>query len=227
MINWVLSRVQRPDRGWDPVPVAHAEQYARSEWQSVSEPLLDQLEGWVGGLSGKRVLDLGAGPGQYTVAFARRGALVTWFDISMNYQAMARVKVDEFNVTGQVQFCIGYLDDAPRLLAERYDLVFNRICWNYGRSDRLLADAIYDLVRPGGYGYIDTTNSLFNAHKLSTSARLRTWLNAACSIKIGHPYPPRGRVAGLLLRHPMTRLLVEYPSAVSDQVWFERPRATR
>lgn len=226
MINWLFSELQRPERGWDPVPAEHAQEYGRAEWQSVNEHLLDQLEDWLGGLAGKRVLDLGGGPGHYSVAFARRGASVTWFDVSRNYQAMAQAKAAEMLVADRVQFCLGYMDDASRLLPERYDLVFNRICWNYGRSDRAFADVVYQLVRPGGWGYIDATNTLFNADKLSASARLRTWLNAACSIKIGHPYPPRGRVATLLLREPMARLLVDYTSACNDRVLFEKSKET-
>jgi SAM-dependent methyltransferase len=225
MINWLFSRIQRPERGWDPVPAAHAQHYGGGEWESLNEVVLDQLEDWVGGLAGKRVLDLGGGPGQYTAAFALRGAQVTWFDVSRNYQAMAQAKAAELRVADRVDFCLGYMDDAPRLLAEPFDLVFNRICWNYGRSDRGFADVMYRLVRPGGIGYIDTTNAFFNAERLSAPARLRTWLNAACSIKIGHPYPPRGRVANLLLGQPVARLLVDYTSAVSDRVLFEKPAA--
>jgi hypothetical protein len=122
---------------------------------------------------------------------------------------------------------LGYLDDAVRLLERTYDLVFNRICWYYGRGDRSFADMVYRLVGPGGCGYVDTTNSLFNADRQSASVRMRTWLNAACSIKIGHPYPPRGRVATLLLRHPVERLLVDYSAASSDRVLFKKPGATQ
>ena len=225
MINWLFSQLQRPERGWDPVPAEHAQQYSRGEWERVSEAVLDQLDEWLGGLAGKRVLDLGGGPGQYTVALARRGALVTWFDVSSNYLAMAQARAAELQVADRIQFRLGYMDDAPRVLAEQYDLVFNRVCWNYGRNDRSFANVIYQLVRPGGSGYIDTTNTLFAAGQLSGSARLRTWLNAACSIKIGHPNPPRGRVAALLQRRPVARLLVDYTSAVSDRVLFEKPKA--
>jgi 2-polyprenyl-3-methyl-5-hydroxy-6-metoxy-1,4-benzoquinol methylase len=226
MINWFFSRAQRPERGWDPVPAEHARQYSRSEWQSVNEPLLDQLDDWVGGLAGKRVLDLGGGPGQYSVAFARRGARVTWFDVSRNYQTLAQANAAERLVADRMQFRLGYMDDAPRLLAETYDLVFNRICWYYGRSDRSFADVVYRLVCPGGSGYIDTTNSLFNTAQLSASARMRTWLNVACSIKIGHPYPPRGRIASLMLRRPIERLLIDYTTASSDRLLFKKPKAT-
>jgi 2-polyprenyl-3-methyl-5-hydroxy-6-metoxy-1,4-benzoquinol methylase len=225
MINWLFSQLQRPERGWDPVSAQYAQQYGRGQWEGVDEPLLDQLDSWVGGLAGKRVLDLGGGPGQYTVAFARRGAKVTWFDVSGHYHAIARAKAAELQVADRVQFCLGYMDDAPQLLSERYDLVFNRICWNYGRGDSSFADVVYQMVRAGGSAYIDTTNALFNADQLSLSARLRTWLNTVWGIKIGHPYPPRGRIASLLLRQSMARVLIDYTLASSDRLLFEKPKA--
>jgi 2-polyprenyl-3-methyl-5-hydroxy-6-metoxy-1,4-benzoquinol methylase len=224
MINWLFSHIQRPERGWDPVPAEHAQQYAQAEWREVNESLLNQLENWIGGFPGKKILDLGGGPGQYTVAFARRGASVTWLDVSATYHDMARHKAVELGVSDKVQFVLGYMDEAPRLLTDQYDLVFNRICWNYGQNDGTFANALYQLVCPGGSGYVDTTNSLFNALQLTAASRFRTWLNAVCAIKVGHPYPPRGRVAKLLLRRPVTRILVEYPSAYSDRVLFQKPR---
>jgi 2-polyprenyl-3-methyl-5-hydroxy-6-metoxy-1,4-benzoquinol methylase len=226
MINRLLARIHRPESGWDPVPREHALQYGENEWQGLNEPVLAQLEAWVGGFAGKRVLDLGGGPGQYTVAFAQRGAQVTWFDVSRTYQEMARAKAQERGVLDRVQFALGYMDEAPALLSQRFDLVFNRICWNYGWSDRGFADVCYALVAPGGSGYIDTTNSRFNIEKLSASARLRTWLNDALALKVGHPYPPRGRIAQLLLRQRVARVTVEYPTEVTDRVFFQKPAAT-
>ncbi|MEO7392395.1 MAG: methyltransferase domain-containing protein [Ramlibacter sp.] len=224
MINWLHSKLHRPEQGWDPVPLEHAREYGRLQWNDVNESVLDQLDDWLGGLKGKRVLDLGGGPAQYAVAFARRGAQVTWFDVSRNYQDLAKAKAAEFHLADRIQFTLGYLDEAPRLLTEPYDLVFNRICWNYGQTDRSFADMVYRLVRPGGSGYVDTTNSIFNADQLSPSARARTWLNDTTSIKIGHPYPPRGRVAKLLQRHPLARLLVDYSADYTDRVFFQKPR---
>jgi 2-polyprenyl-3-methyl-5-hydroxy-6-metoxy-1,4-benzoquinol methylase len=225
MVNWLLSRVHRPEAGWDPVPREHALHYGQNEWQGLNEAVLTELEAWVGGFAGKRVLDLGGGPGQYAVAFAQRGAEVTWFDVSKTYEDMARAKAEERGVGDKIQFRLGYLDEAPGLLSERYDLVFNRICWYYGWSDRGFADVCYELVAAGGSGYIDTTNSRFHIDKLSASARARTWLNDALGLKVGHPYPPRGRVARLLLRRPVARLLVDYPTEVTDRIFFQKPPA--
>jgi 2-polyprenyl-3-methyl-5-hydroxy-6-metoxy-1,4-benzoquinol methylase len=180
--------------------------------------LLDELDHWVGGLAGKRVLDLGGGPGQYSVAFAERGAIVTWHDISREYQNMAQRKAKEHGV--EIRFSLGYLDEAAERLPESFDLVFNRICWYYGFSDRTFADVLFALVRPGGVGYIDTNHSGCRRDQLSISARFRTWVNDIFSIKIGHPFPPHGRLARLFSQKPVESLLIDYSSPANDRLLF-------
>lgn len=64
---------------------------------SRSGATIDGFVGWLDahlGLSGKRVLDLGCGPGLYTTRMARRGALVTGLDfsaVSLNHARSAAV----------------------------------------------------------------------------------------------------------------------------------------
>jgi SAM-dependent methyltransferase len=223
MINRVHARFHRPENGWDPVSPEHAVTYGAGEWQAVNHALLDELEQRIGGFQGKRILDLGGGPGQYSIAFAKRGGDVTWHDVSQNYRSMAHEKAKAFAVADKIQFSLGYLDEAPNLLPDRYDLVFNRICWNYGFSDRSFAEVVYRLVRDGGYGYVDTNHSGVKRDQLSTSSLFRTWLNDTLAIKIGHPFPPHGRLARLFLHYPLKRLVVDYRSPSNDRILFEKP----
>lgn len=221
LINWMHSRIFRPERGWDPVPSEYAEQYAAIQWtQGAGEALLDKIEDWCGGLRGKTVLDLGAGPGHYTMAFARRGARVTWYDISAHYRTMAQERARQQNVA--VEFVLGYLDEAPARLGKTYDVVFNSICWNYGRGDRSFARVIYRLIHPGGVAYVDTTHDLFNRHTLTSAARFRSWLNSRVGIKIGHPFPPHGRLARLFLRFPLEAILIDYGSPWNDRLLLRK-----
>ncbi len=222
MINRIHAILHRPEHGWDPVPAQYAQRYANTEWQKVDEKLVDALETWLSGLTSKDVLDLGGGPGQYAVAFARRGAKVTWYDVSRNYLQIAQQKAQEHAV--DVQFVLGYMDEAPTRLGKQFDLVFNRVCFYYGWSDSSFARVIYDLVKPGGCGYIEANNSLFRREQLSVGNRFRTWLNEHTGIKIGHPHPPRGRIAQLLLRYPLSRLLVEYEEPTTDRILFRKAK---
>jgi 2-polyprenyl-3-methyl-5-hydroxy-6-metoxy-1,4-benzoquinol methylase len=218
MINQMHAYFHRPESGWDPVSQEYAHKYGENEWRGINVALLDELEYWLGGLAGKRVLDLGGGPGQYSVAFAERGAIVTWHDISRAYQDIARRKAREHGV--EIRFSLGYLDEAVECLPEPFDLVFNRICWNYCFSDRTFADVLFGLVKPGGVGYIDTNHSGSRRDQISIPARFRTWVNDMFVIKIGHPFPPHGRLARLFLRKPVERLLVNYSSPMNDRLLF-------
>lgn len=222
MINRLHAKFHRPDQGWDPVPPAHAASYGAGEWNCIDHGLLDDLSERIGGFAGKSVLDLGGGPGQYTMALAQRGARVTWHDVSRTYMDMSKHRAEDLGLTDGIKFSLGYLDEAPQLLGESFDLVFNRICWYYGFGDRSFAAVVYGLVKPGGFGYIDTTHSGYQREQLSTSARLRTWLNDCSAIKIGHPYPPRGRLARLFLRHGIERLSVDYSTPTNDRILFQR-----
>jgi 2-polyprenyl-3-methyl-5-hydroxy-6-metoxy-1,4-benzoquinol methylase len=225
MINWIHSLLYRPDNGWDPVPPSHAEKYAHNAWSTeVQVNIIDELEVWMNGLHGKRVLDLGGGAGQYSVAFAKRGADVTWHDISAIYQNLAKSKAIENNV--HINFSLGYMDDAPAILKNQYDLVFNRICWNYCRGDHLFGKKIFSLVKPGGIGYVDTTHSDWNWETLSMLGRARTWLNNVFAYKIGHPFPPHGRLAKIFGGMPIDKLLIDYSTTTNDRVLFRRSKVS-
>ncbi|GBC97314.1 Ubiquinone biosynthesis O-methyltransferase [bacterium HR16] len=220
MINKIHARIYRPERGWDPVPADYAQQYVEAVWRQVDEAWLDALARRIGGFEGKEVLDLGGGPGQYSVAFTKRGASVTWLDVSRNYLRIAQEKAKEAGV--EVTFVLGYMDEAMQILRKQFDFVFNRICFCYSWNDASFVDIIYQLVRPGGYAYIETNNSSFGRDKLSPHARFRTWLNAALRIKIGHPHPPRGRIPMLFLRYPIKQMVVEYPGPHIDRIFVQR-----
>ena len=222
MFNRLHARLHRPERGWDPVSPQHAASYSEDEWSRIDTALLDDLESSIGGLAGKTVLDLGGGPGHYSVAMALRGARVTWHDVSRSYLAISRDKAAQAGLDRQIDFSLGYLDEAPRRLRKRFDLVFNRICWYYSFSDRSFAAALVSLVAPGGFGYVDTTHSGYRREELGGSARLRTWLNERAGIKVGHPYPPRGRLARLFLRYRLAQLQVDYRVSTNDRILFQK-----
>lgn len=221
MINRLHSLFFRPENGWDPVPAAHAETYAAGEWRGVDTALVDRLETWLGGFGGTRVLDLGGGPGQYSVAFAARGADVVWHDVSRRYLDIASAHARAQGV--EVAFSLGYMEEARRSLDRPFDLVFCRIAWSYCMSDAPFARLVYDLVKPGGVGYVDTNTPAF-VRDMSLRLRAVHWLNASLWLKVGHPYPPHGRIARLFCRMPMERIEIDYARATNDRVLFRKAR---
>jgi 2-polyprenyl-3-methyl-5-hydroxy-6-metoxy-1,4-benzoquinol methylase len=223
MINWLHSRLYRPERGWDPVPASHVAQYSSLQWeQGVRADLLDQLDDWSGGLSGKSVLDLGGGPGQYSVAFAQRGARVTWLDVSARYRSIAQERARAAGV--ELQYQLGYMDEAARALSATFDIVFNRICWNYGRGDGSFSRVVWSLLRPGGVAYVDTSPDDFSYDSLSAAQKVQVWLNRHARYKVGHPFPPRGRLAMLFARFPSERLLIDNSLPMNDRIFIRKRR---
>jgi SAM-dependent methyltransferase len=218
VINWFHAQFHCPEKGWDPITDTHAREYAESEWSLFDERVLDEIEPWVGGFVKKSVLDLGGGPGQFSVAMAKRGALVTWYDVSRRYQLIAQKKAKAYGVS--LLWSLGYLDDASKLGEAQFDLVFNRICWNYARSDKRFAGLIWNLLKPNGVAYIDANNDTFKYELLGLSSRLRTRINARYGWKVGHPMPPRGRIAELFNRLPIERMAVDYTLPTNDRLLF-------
>src|SRR5215831_12451425 len=154
-VNFLHHLVHRPGRGWDPVSPALARNYDAAIGASPSHSdtsLVERLCNLAGGLEGKHVLDLGGGPGQHSILFARYGALVTWHDVSRQYEMIARRRAEA--ARANVVFSLGYLEDAAKFGKGGFDLVFCNLCWYYCRSDRSFGRLIYDLVKPGGIGYI-------------------------------------------------------------------------
>ena len=190
MINELLMKLRSVERGYDPVPAEHARQYTQTEWGLFNPSVVDTLETKIGGFEGKRILDLGAGPAQFSIEFARRGGKVTWHDISRNYLAIVKELAAEHGV--ELEYSLGYMEEAARLLDRPFDLVFNRICWMYCANDFAFARLIHGLIRPGGWGYINSDYRFKD--EVGALTRFRIAVNAKTGIKLGHIIPPPGRL---------------------------------
>jgi 2-polyprenyl-3-methyl-5-hydroxy-6-metoxy-1,4-benzoquinol methylase len=220
MLNYLHARLHRPEHGWDPVPAQYASEYSSRVDARFDDGLLDSIEARIGSLRGRRILDLGGGPGQYTVALARRGASVVWHDVSRAYLDIAQARAAANQVA--VQFSVGYLEEAGRFRNAPFDFIFCRVCWYYCRNDRRFARLIYSLLKPGGAAYIDCNTPAFARARGLRSLQL--FLNRALGIKIGHPYPPHGRIARLFHALPVDKLLADYSSEWNDRVLFVKSR---
>ena len=103
MINFILSLIQDPKKGYDPVPPAHVEKYFEEAYngQRFNQNIIDRLENTLS-LNNKKVLDLGAGPGQYTKYFVDQGAKAYYHDISLRYLRLFQEKFPnlKFNESG-------------------------------------------------------------------------------------------------------------------------------
>lgn len=217
MINWLQSQLHRPENGWDPVDPAWADYYAEYEWKNINHDLLDRLEAHLGGLQGKRVLDIGAGPGQYAISFAQRGAQVVWYDISRRYQDIAQQQAAQRGV--QLEWYLGYLEDAEQHLAgQQFDFIFNRGCWFYAHNDKAFAKFLWERLVSGGLMYVFAPNAA-SLQNIPQQARLRLWLNAYTGFKIGHPMLPPRQMLNVLSSVPWQRLEADFTDARNDVFW--------
>jgi len=215
-VNYLHSLLHRVELGWDPIQATYAKEYERHALKDVDLSLVERIGALSGGLTGKQVLDLGGGPGQYSVLFAKQGARVTWHDVSREYQKIAMGRAEAQGVP--VEFSLGYLEEAKKFGKESFDVVFCRVCWYYCRSDRAFGRLIYSLLKPCGVGYIECNTPAFA--KLKGLRKLQSWLNERIWWKIGHPLPPHGRIAKLVQKYPLECLELDYSSELVDRMFF-------
>lgn len=193
MINYLLSLIQDPRKGYDPVPPEHAEKYFEEAYngQRFNQKTIEKLIQYID-LSNSKVLDLGAGPGQYTKYFVEQGAETHYHDISKGYLQLFKEKFHDLEFTATLD----YLDH----FRGQYDLIFNNVCFNYCMDDSKFVKKIAQGLNPNGiyFGVLGNEN-VFNK-KLSKNKfllKIQFLLNDIFGIKIGHPFTGRKRIKRL------------------------------
>ena len=218
MINKIHRKIFRPEKGWDPVSQTFAQNYCAKVQTEQIDNIFEYINLFIGPVEKLNVLDLGGGPGHFSIEFAKRGAKVVWFDVSRIYKKMAEKKAHKVGVT--VDFCLGYMEEAPFMLDREFDLVFNRVCWYYGSSDFAMAQVMRKMVKPGGGVFLETNNSMSGKH--SIKKWLQCFLNNIFYLKIGHPYPPKGRAERLLQRNGFNILDADYSREGFDRLFAKK-----
>jgi SAM-dependent methyltransferase len=220
------------ENGFDPVDPEYASRYASREWQLCDkgnvEGTLDDIERRLGSLSDLRVLDMGAGPGQYTVAFALRGAFVTWHDPSRAYMRIAQEHAEASGV--RCFWSLGFLEAASRFQGQPFDLVFCRGCWKYCVSDAAFARLMLKLTKPGGAAWIYANTADWHQRKYPSDSGLVTksfkFVYMRSGLKLRYFMPPPGRVSSLLLRCGcVSHLEFDYTKDGSELIWLRRQAA--
>lgn len=190
MFNWIHSLFHDPRQGWDPITAEYAESYRKVA--SVDPLVVESFERAIGGLKGRSVIDVGSGPGHYSLEFARRGADITCLDISANYLRMAERLLASEGFGGR--FVVGYIDHVRRLTGGGFDAIFSNVAWCYCMNDFSFARELLRSVKPGGVVFTRQTNESWD--KSPTLRRRLAYLsNRVLGVKIGHTHPPAGRIA--------------------------------
>jgi 2-polyprenyl-3-methyl-5-hydroxy-6-metoxy-1,4-benzoquinol methylase len=190
LINWLHSLLHDPARGWDPITPEYALHYQKIA--SLDWPAIAAFEEAVDGLSGKTVADVGSGPGHYSLEFAKRGASVTCVDISAEYLRIAKKQLDAAGLSGK--YALGYIDNLKRMTSGGFDAIFCNVAWCYCMDDFRFGRQLLDALKPGGTVFVRQTNAL-GAPATGLLRRLAYMSNNLVKLKIGHTYPPPGRIA--------------------------------
>lgn len=196
MIRNTMTQTASPASNHDPAEIARFDATAQRWWDAHGEfrPLhalnpvrLDYIDERVGGLSGKRVLDVGCGGGLLSEAMARKGAIVTGIDLGA-----ATIEVADLHAL-ESGLQIRYLRESAEAHAVHspgtYDVVTCLEMLEHVPEPASVLAALHTLVKPGGDVVVSTLNR-----------NLKSWLLAV----VGAEY-----VMGLLERgtHTYSRFI--------------------
>jgi ubiquinone/menaquinone biosynthesis C-methylase UbiE len=101
----------------------------------------------LGDLKGKRVLELGCGAAQCSIAFARSGATAIGVDLSAAQLAHARRLSEEAEV--RVELRQGDMADLAFLRADSIDVVFSSFAFQYVEDLNRVFRQVHRVLRPG------------------------------------------------------------------------------
>ena len=108
-------------------------------------------------LNGKRVLDIGCGPGYFLTFFAKNGATVTGLDSSMGCISAARYYAKERNVLHKCNLILG---DAREFKSkEKFDLIFAKDIIEHLDRNEDFVKSLWQHLKKGGVLVLSTQNS--------------------------------------------------------------------
>ncbi|RMI36275.1 class I SAM-dependent methyltransferase [Streptomyces triticirhizae] len=143
---------------WDDRVRVHvgSEFYDVAGFRAGADPLRPDEVADVGDVTGLRLLHLQCHMGQDTLAWARRGAVVTGVDLSEAAVGVARELAEELGLAERARFVASDVYEARAALGgERFDVVYTgggSLVWLPDLSR--WAEVVADSLRPGGFLYL-------------------------------------------------------------------------
>ena len=117
---------------------------------------VDYIDGQVGGLGGKRVLDIGCGGGILAEAMAARGAAVTGIDMAEQSLQVARMHLHESGL--EVDYRLATAEDFAERHAAKYDVVTCLEMLEHVPDADSIVAAASRLLKPDGILILSTLN---------------------------------------------------------------------
>jgi len=97
---------------------------------------------------GKRVLDLGTGPGVVALVVAQRGATVVGIDIAANQIQQAQARAKHLGLTDRCVFAVGRAEELKQE-SNSFDMVIAAQCWWWFEQEKAMNE-IRRVLKPGG-----------------------------------------------------------------------------
>ncbi len=148
---------------WDDLARVHLESYREVGMLRRGEEILDPVElRDVGDVRGKTLLHLQCHIGTDTLAWARRGAIVTGVDFSGEAIRCAERLRDELGIPAR--FVETNVYDVPKVLREEFDLVYTSrgvLCWLSDIEE--WARVAARMLKPGGFLYLLDSHPILGA----------------------------------------------------------------
>ncbi|MCB0112048.1 MAG: methyltransferase domain-containing protein [Caldilineaceae bacterium] len=112
--------------------------------------------GYFGDVTGQRVLCLGSGGGQQSVAFALLGAQSTVLDLTDNQLAGDRLAADHYGLTIRIEQ--GDMRDLTRFAEGEFDLVYHTYSINFIPDPTTVFAQVARVLQPGGSYFVQWHN---------------------------------------------------------------------
>lgn len=196
MINQIYYKIFRNKLfAWDPAKGQTLENYSNKDrFSKLDIKTLDLIENHFD-FTNKKVLDLGAGVGNYTLKFIELGANVDWVDVSKNFKKIAEEKIIsiENKSTKNVNFYNIHLSNISTI-KKKYDLIFNRLSWRYSFSDKKFAKDISTMLNTGGLLYIKENVWDEDNKNYGRFSKFQNLIYRNLDYKIGHPIPLKNKI---------------------------------
>lgn len=167
--RWRKQPTSNPElwaRVWDNPDAEGFWWWVRREQQGVrGRAILAYVERQLGGVQGKRVVEVGSGAGVYSLVFASLGADVTLLDYTEGALSKARRYFDEAGLSAK--YVLGDAFNLPINLLGSFDIAMSFGTIEHYRSVERgrLAGVHCSLVRPGGIVAISVPNRWFIPHQ--------------------------------------------------------------
>lgn len=159
---------------WNQLAVEHAKSsfYDLEGFRAGGDRLRSIELNEVGSVDGKSLLHLQCHFGLDTLAWARRGAVVTGVDFSSKAIDLARSLSEELEIPADF-YCTD-IYDLPSALTAEFDIVFTSYGVLHGLPDlRLWGEIIAYYLRPGGVFHIVEDHPFFRVFRSREGAELR------------------------------------------------------